>query len=186
MNCELYAFLSRMFLEEPPKELATDILNQSFFSNLKPFCLNKKMEKGLEIIRKFSERFFSIDELSEALRQEYTELFLLPPAAPISLHEAHYSEEKTAETLLRLKDFYRKAGLQKAKGYREREDHLALELEFMHILCKNKNESKLQKDFLKHLNSWVPKVIDKIVNSPRAEFYKGIAYITKGLLKFEV
>ncbi len=184
MNCELYAFLSRMFLEEPPKELATDMINKSFFSNLKPFCLNREMEKGLEVIKKFSEKFSNAEELTEALRQEYTELFLIPPKPPVSLYEAHYSEEKVTQALLRLNDFYKKAGLQKAEECREREDHLALELEFMHILCEKEN--KLKREFLEHLNSWVPRVMNEIINNPRAEFYKGIAYLTKGVLKLEV
>lgn len=184
MNCELYAFLSRMFLEEPPEELAMDMLNKSFFSNLKPFCLNREMEKGLEIIKNFSEKFSNAEELAEALRREYTELFLIPPKPPVSLYEAHYSGEKATHVLLRLNDFYRKAGLQKAKEYREREDHLALELEFMYILCEKK--SKLKREFLAHLNSWVPKAMDEIINNHRAEFYKGIAYLTKGSLKLEV
>lgn len=79
------------------------------------------------------------------------------------------------------------------------EDHVALELEFMAILCsrameliKDGEEKELeenfdlQKTFLRdHILNWVPEFLDTVEKCPGSNFYKGFSILTRAFLKTE-
>lgn len=79
------------------------------------------------------------------------------------------------------------------------EDHIALELEFMGVLCRRAIEFAevgdkkaleenldLQKEFLKdHLLNWTKEFFDSIRSCPGSNFYKGFASFTEAFLKME-
>jgi len=94
---------------------------------------------------------------------------------------------------------YRSMGLDKVDQFREPEDHIALELQFMTDLCEktsvalkdgNLSDAKkyleVQMDFLnEHLGKWVPKLAADILKSARREFYKAVAKITDGYVELD-
>jgi len=163
-----YAFLYRMYLEEPPRELAEDLVNKKFLiPDLE--SLNEDMAEGFEVLKKFMKKSKDVDEVHEKLIDEYTRLFLGPGRLPVPPYESMYMDGKMmGNSLLEVKKVYRKAGVGKAGDYAEPEDHIAFELRFMHWLCEegiNTGDSErmkecltLQKDFMnEHLMRWVPK-----------------------------
>jgi anaerobic sulfite reductase subunit A len=90
-------------------------------------------------------------------------------------------------------NLYRAMGVEKAGDFKEPEDHIALELQFMAYLCDKTNAAlrngnfrdarkylDVQRNFLyEHLGKWVPKLASDILESSRHEFYRAVAKITK-------
>lgn len=95
--------------------------------------------------------------------------------------------------------FYRSAGLNKSPSWKLGEDHIALELEFMGVLCQRTVEAArkgdgqaiednlaLQESFLKdHLLKWAPKFCDGMFATAKTDFYRGVALLLKAHLKSE-
>lgn len=195
----IYAFLSRMYLEEPPKKLAEDIAGKrlSLPEELTP--LNSDLREGFAAVKEFEDNFNgSAGELHENLSWEYTRLFIGPSEYVILPYESSYVEKNfTGKAVIKAKERYRKAGIEKVAECKEPEDHVALELDFMTYLCRemskklNKGEKitdelGIQREFLDEcLSKWVPQFCEDIIKNPNSDFYKGIAQITKGFLVFD-
>jgi putative dimethyl sulfoxide reductase chaperone len=94
---------------------------------------------------------------------------------------------------------YRSMGVDKSNQFKEPEDHVSLELQFMTHLCDKTNSAlkennvsearrclEMQRDFLtEHLGKWIPKLCADILKSAKLEFYKAIAKITKGYVEMD-
>ncbi|UZE92260.1 MAG: molecular chaperone TorD family protein [Methanosarcinales archaeon] len=199
MRENFYAFLYRMYLEEPPRKLAEDLVNKNV-PIPKSVSLNDEVADGFDLLKEYMNKCTDVDDVCEKLRDEYTRLFLGPPVAIIPPYESVYGAETRDGTpermniLLKVKEAYRRAGIIKSKEYKEPEDHIAFELRFMHYLCEEalkaigdgarvRNCLTLQKEFMdEHLRQWVPKFCDDLYDNKRSDFYKGIAKIAKGFL----
>lgn len=192
---EIYAFISRLFLEAPPKELAEDMVNGSFFTQFESFVLNDEMKEGIKTVKQWAKNHSSVSQVQECLKDEFDSLFIDPMQAVVTLYETKYVKGKTGEVLLRVKEAYLKGGLEKSKSCAETEDHIAMELDFMKYLCdkeienfENEDFSKffnLQKEFLKELLKWIPVVCEEIFVSEKVSFYKGISKVATGFLNYE-
>lgn len=197
MRRNFYAFLYRMYSEEPPRELAEDLLNEKIsFPDLIP--LDEELSEGFRRLKEFMEKNKgkAVDDLHEELVDEYTRLFI-GPHIPVQPYESWWVDGKLmGKSLLKVKRYYRKAGIVKAQGYAEPEDHIAFELKFMHYLCEEELSAisseklveclNMQKEFLnEHLLRWVPDFCDALYECELSDFYKGIAKLTKGFLLLE-
>jgi TorA maturation chaperone TorD len=192
---EIYAFISRLFLEAPPEELADDMVNGSFFTQFKSFVLNDEMKEGIKTAKQWVKNHSSVSQVQECLKDEFESLFVDPTQAVVTLYETKYVKGKTGEVLLRVKEAYLKAGLEKSEKCVETEDHIALELDFMKYLCDKEIENfenedflkffNLQREFLKELLKWIPFVCKEIFVSEKASFYKGISKVATGFLNYE-
>lgn len=92
---------------------------------------------------------------------------------------------------------YRAAGLEKQESWKEGEDHLSLELEYMQVLAQRAVEALLKADqdeaarllrcqanFLDdHLISWVPLMAAEMQRFAKTDFYRGLAHLTVGFLE---
>jgi len=91
---------------------------------------------------------------------------------------------------------YRSAGLDKQASWKEGEDHIGVELEFLSVLCQrasvalsqgNEDEAhallRIQANFLEdHLLSWVPLMTADLQRFAHTDFYRALGYITDGFL----
>jgi anaerobic sulfite reductase subunit A len=195
-----YAFLYRLYVEAPSRELADDLVNQRFhFEELTALDLNEDLSQGFRLLNEFMERSKgrTAEALHEALLQEYTRLFIGPFKLPVQPFEAWWvSGHLMGEALVKVKAFYRRAGVAKSSEYKEPEDHIAFELKFMHHLCEEglaadtperlKECVTLQRAFLDdHILKWVPTYCDALYTYEGSDFYKGIAKLTKGFIRLE-
>lgn len=192
-----YAFLYRMYVETPPRELVDDLMNERFY--LPDLVPDEELSGGFNLLREFMERNKDkpVDELHKDLISEYTLLFIGPHRLPVPPYESWWVDGKLmGESLLKLKTVYRKVGIAKAKDYAEPEDHIAFELKFMHYLCEEELSAdteeriaeclNMQKEYLNdHLLRWVPDFCNALTECVLSDFYKGIARITKGFLLLE-
>ena len=92
---------------------------------------------------------------------------------------------------------YRAAGLEKQESWKEGEDHIALELEYMQVLADRTvrtlaqggqdeavSLAKSQLNFLDdHLLGWAPMMTAEVKRFAKTDFYRGLAYLTEGYLE---
>ena len=94
---------------------------------------------------------------------------------------------------------YRAAGIDKQASWKDGEDHIALELEFMQVLAgralnavhENDEDAAAhhlaeQKAFLEdHLGGWFPMMAKDMHKFSKTEFYRGLADLTSGFLQVD-
>ena len=87
-------------------------------------------------------------------------------------------------------------GFEKVKEFKEPEDHIAVELDFMAKLCgwiKESLESdetdaamgylRNQREFMDdHIMKWVPELCERLKNASESKFYTALAHLTQGFL----
>jgi len=162
------------------------------------------LAEGFNQIAEFASSL-NIDDLEKArleLAVEYAGLFLGVWRVPAHPSESAYFSDgqlimqEPRDEVLKL---YRSMGVDKAGQFKEPEDHIALELQFMTHLCEKTNTAlkdgnileamkclEVQRNFLdEHLGKWVPRLSADILKSARGEFYKSIAKITEGYVEMD-
>lgn len=91
---------------------------------------------------------------------------------------------------------YHAAGIVKDESWKEGEDHIALELEYMRILARRTSEAlrdgdeskaldllKSQANFLEdHLGAWAPMMTADMKRLAKTDLYLGLAWLTEGFL----
>lgn len=194
----LYSFLSRIYRQEMDKELLENMKSS------KPLNIDDaEMACACNKLRKILERGPINEEYVENLEADYASLFLGIGRYPVHPYESVYLSEdrvimgESRDDVLRM---YFREGLQKVDSFKEPEDHIAVELEFMAFLCGQLQEAlsrgtkdtgqrliEVQKDFFeKHLKSWVPEFCDDIVmHASQYDFYQAMANITKRYILLE-
>ncbi|NQE54058.1 Tat proofreading chaperone DmsD [ANME-1 cluster archaeon GoMg3.2] len=116
-----YALLYRMYLEQPSREFVDDLMNERFY--LPDLISEEELSEGFKLVREFVEKSKdkAIDELHKDLVGEYTRLFIGPHRLPVQPYESWWVDGKRmGESLLKVKQVYRKAGIAKVKEYAER------------------------------------------------------------------
>ncbi|MEY7849577.1 molecular chaperone [Natrarchaeobius sp. A-rgal3] len=139
-----------------------------------------------------ADRCPSDSEEIDSLTDEYAARFGFENGGEISLYEIEYSPGTvltSTDTLADLSGFYGAFGLEKRDGYRDRSDHLCLELEFCsHLalqtayLYETEDETGIdvlesaQASFLEdHLGRWVPRFRETVDDGVAGGFYRELA-----------
>lgn len=192
---ELYKFQARVYRREVDQTLLDTIKNLEVQSD------SSDMPEALRVIQASAA---NTDDPLIDFAVDYASIFL---GAGIAKGVAAYPYESvyTSRDRLVMQDayeavmkIYRANGIGKldADLY---EDHIALELEFMSILCRRAIELAesedtqaleenldLQKSFLRdHLLNWAGEFFDSIRSCPGSNFYKGFASFTEAFLRME-
>lgn len=194
-----YAFLSRLYRKEVDAELLEELTDLRF----RVSHGNADVDEGY---RRIATYLSGVWENSETeLAADYMRVFFghgydghaaAYPFESIYVSEKRLLMQSARDEVLAL---YRAAGLDKQPSWKEGEDHLALELEYMQVLtdrtvealCKGDGDEavalvKTQANFLDdHLLSWVPMMTAEMKRFAKTEFYQGLAYLTDGFLAIE-
>jgi TorA maturation chaperone TorD len=196
-----YTFLSSMYRQE----IAADELAQLVHGLNRSGVEQGAAGEGYGVLQQFAggvQEAQSLDAIVSALAAEYTRLFYVDHPDDVFLYESVYTSkdhlvmQEARDQVVRL---YRQEGLDKEHSFREPEDHIALELEFMAHLCVKAAEAldkdpeatraylEKQRDFLTdHLLVWVPKFSQDLARATRSDFYRGVALITQEHLALEL
>ena len=144
----------------------------------------------------------NLEKVRLELAVEYAGLFLGVRGNPAHPSESYYLTEgqlimqQPRDDMLQL---YRAMDVEKSGEFKEPEDHIALELQFMAHLCDKTNAAlkdgnfknarkylDAQTGFLEeHLGKWVPKLASDVLKSAGHEFYRAIAKITKAYVDMD-
>lgn len=119
---------------------------------------------------------------------EANRLFVGPDAPKAPPYESCYRGENPERTLmtdetLRVRDFYRRAGVELAAKNTQPDDFIAFELEFLlRLLAQETEETQAQtRDFLReHLLVWIPNHVQEIQAHTTHPVCLGMALILQG------
>ncbi len=192
-----YGLLSRLFR----KEIDEDLLKQMHEMHYRVATGNEKVDEGHRLIATYLSGIW--EHTMTELAADYMRTFF---GHGYNGHAAAYPFESvySSEKRLLMQDardevlaLYRAAGLEKQDSWKEGEDHMALELEYMQILAqrtadalndgdepKAVNLVKSQKGFLEdHLGGWAPLLSEQMLRFAQTDFYKGLAYLMEGFVE---
>lgn len=192
-----YGLLSRLFR----KELDQPLIDELHEMHYRVFTGNEKVDTGNRLIATYLSNLWenSVTELAA----DYSRVFF---GHGYSGHSAAYPYESVYVSERRLlmsssRDevlaLYRSAKLSKQDSWKDSEDHVAMELEFMQILSERtvaalaKGDSnaafslvKKQFGFLEdHLAAWLPMLATEMLRFAKTDFYKGLAYMADGFVE---
>jgi TorA maturation chaperone TorD len=194
-----YGFLSHVYRQEVTASFLTGLMEQ-FTGEVAGEAESEGYQMLCEYVAEIDPG--DIEKVQVDLAAEYAALFLSVGRKPVSPYESVYTspehlvmQQARDEVLAE----YRKEGLNRIDEFREPEDHIAIEMEFMAYLCQKAAEAKeagnkaaavnalqKQKGFLeKHLLVWVPEFCRDVQQAAKTGFYKGVAQITAEHLAME-
>ena len=192
-----YGLLARLYRREVDQALLDELKAVHF-----PFDTgNALVDSGYRMMVTYLSKTWE-NTLTE-LAADYLRTFL---GHGIDGHSAAYPYESvyTSEKRLLMQSardevlaLYRAAGLSKQESWKEGEDHIALELEYLQILsdrtaealCKGDTDTatswvRAQYNFLDvHLDSWAPLLTAEVKKFAKTDFYRGLAFLTEGFLE---
>ena len=194
----VYGFLSAMYGVEVRKDVLTEMREQMSGES------EEEESAGYALLRRFFQKTAGDDlgALETELASDFAGLFLGGGRKRAYPYESVYTSperllmQRARDEVLAL---YREEGLGRRDDFKEPEDHIAMEFEFMGYLCQKVLESldadnaaaakaalQKQKEFLdQHLLVWVPQFCKDILKFARTDFYKAIAKITEEHLSYE-
>ncbi|OIP62409.1 MAG: hypothetical protein CO150_10075 [Nitrospirae bacterium CG_4_9_14_3_um_filter_53_35] len=203
-RCELYRFLAEFYLGAVTREQVETFLSDDFIGNLEEIF-------GPEVTAPF-QRFLSGGAWDfDALKQEYTHLFIVPSGRYLTPYENVYrgrSIEGGQEVLgllqgpytISVKDEYHKAGAEMDKDYKDLPDFIGLEFSFMHFLCERETKAWkanntdnamellcLEKAFIRnHMIRWIPELCAMARSRTKNDFMTGMSLLTEAFLGMEM
>jgi TorA maturation chaperone TorD len=195
-----YAFLGRLFRIEVDQALLDELRGLRFPANTG----NKKVDRGYRLIVTFLGNIW--DNTLTELAIDYVRVFI---GHGVDAFSAAYPFESvyTSEKRLLMQDardevlaVYRSAGLEKKPSWKEGEDHISLEMEYLQVLCQRTIDALRegdedaayaqllnQRNFLvDHLAAWVPMMTADMKRFAKTDLYQGLAYLTEGFLETDV
>ena len=197
---ELYGLLARLYRVEVDEPLLTQMRTMRFPARTG----NELLDRGYRKLTTYLSNVWE-NSLTE-LAVDYTRTFLgggLDAFSAAYPFESVYTSEKRLlmqEARDEVLAIYRAAGKDKDETWKEGEDHIALELEFVQVLIdrciaaleKGDEDSALclfdqQFSFVqRHLYSWFSMMASDMRKFAKTEFYQGLADITEGFLETDV
>lgn len=193
---QMYRLIAGLFRREL-EEADLEMLHGSLFP---ADSGNADMDKGFELIATYLSNLWC--ESAEELRIDYARCFVghgedaYGAAFPF---ESVYTSPKRL-LMQQARDevlaIYRSCDLDKDDNWREGEDHIALELEFMATMvqrCRHaietgdeqgaRNTLKIQRNFLdNHLLAWAPMMARDMRKFAKTDLYLGLSYLVEGFL----
>jgi len=193
--------LARVLLSIPERDWLDPLIKDDVFSET-PFGADQAdMQQGQIELVEWSGKHrdgISEDDLKD-VKVDYTRLFTGMRNLPVVPWESvYFSEERMVfqESTLNVRSWYRRYGLESVDLYKEPDDHIGLEISFVGHLAglalsalKQGNADEFerilngQRDFLsQHLILWGPLWCSQMGKYAQTPFYRGIAYLTRGML----
>jgi len=197
-RAQTYGLLSRLFRVEADRELLDEMRGMRFPTSTG----NRHVDEGYKLLYTYLKGVWD-DSVTE-LAIDYVRVFV---GHGVNAFSAAYPFESvhTSERRLLMQEArdevlatYRANNLKKGK-WNEGEDHIALELEFMQVLCGRIAEAlkaddedaaiemlNTQYNFLEnHLINWVPMLVSEMLKFAKTDFYQGLGKLTLGFIETE-
>jgi anaerobic selenocysteine-containing dehydrogenase/TorA maturation chaperone TorD len=185
-RANVYKFLSTLYRDEIPEDLVTKLTDKEFVAKLKDFskgCKYSDLGKGLDMMAKYLARG-KLNHYKD-LSYEYADIFLNAgenPALPYESVHATGEPVVMQKSVFDVRAAYRKAGVHKSDDYKDLDDYIAVELEFVRHLLE-KGNADAAADFLNnHLMNWIPGFHAALYGAAVLDFYKGLSAFTLSFL----
>jgi len=186
-----YQLLSTLYRDEIPLDLIAAMQKDEFLEGLNEAvkgCGFIDLMSGAEVMTKYL-KSGPAKKLYNELRYDYADLFLNAGVNPVFPYESPIKSGEPVvmqEPVFQLREYFRKAGVHKNPDYKDLEEHIAVQMEFLRYVMEKGNED-LYLDFFKNKYCrWVPAFCDQLVAASSSNsFYQGLAHFTRGALMCE-
>ena len=198
-RAKTYGLLARLYRVEVDAPLLKELRGMRFPTNTG----NARVDAGYDLMYRYLKNVWE-DALLD-LARDYVRVFI---GHGVNGHAAAYPYESvhTSEKRLLMQEaraevlaIYRANNLKKEEHWRECEDHIAVELEFMQIMAQRTAEQlragdedaaeaslRTQRAFVAdHLANWVPMLTADMLRFSETELYRGLAELTAGFVETE-
>jgi TorA maturation chaperone TorD len=193
---DTYGFLAGIFREELTTEQIKQLIDQGI-----PTLM---ADAGCKIDSDFFENK-PIEQIQEELACEYAGLFI-GPGDHIPPYESIYVADDSGkvgyywgECTVDLKNWVEHYGLKISENFESIPDHISTELEFMQRVVEQERLSWEKEDretaescieveqafFDKHINTWVSRFCERIMETAKLDFYKEVAKLAKDFITGE-
>ena len=145
------------------------------------------------------------EELYKELRYDYADLFLNAGPSPVFPYESPFRSGAPVvmqEPVFELREYFRKAGVHKSPAYKDLEEHIAVQMEFLRYVLEKGNEDLYLDFFENKFSKWVPAFCDQLTSTTPSNcnlsqnltnlpagvmtnFYQGLAHLTRGVVMCE-
>ena len=199
-RANMYALLSRVYRVEADQALLDQLQAANYAANTG----NKDVDEGYRLLVKWLGQTWEHSLLD--LAKDYVRAFIgytgdhasaAYPFESVYRSEKHLLMQESRDEVLAC---YRAAGLEKDESWREGEDHVALEFEYMSTMATRaadalrSADTRLAQDLLNdqshflqdHLNAWVPNFTKDVERCATTKFYRSFSLITRGYLECEM
>ena len=196
-RAETYALLARLYRCEVDEALLEELKRMLFPAHTQV----QESDRGYYLVARYLSN--SWENTANELAIDYVRTFVghgNDAKAAAYPFESVYTSEKhliMQDSRDEVRAIYLSCGIDKAQSWREGEDHIALELEFMGTLARRTakalcsgdidragNLLETQHSFLAdHLAPWVPTMCEAMKCFAKTEFYQGLAWLTEGFLR---
>lgn len=198
-RAQTYGLLARLYRVEVDQALLDEMRAMRFPTSTG----NVHVDEGYSLMYRYLKHTW--EETLLDLARDYVRVFV---GHGVNGHSAAYPYESvhTSEKRLLMQEaraevlaVYRQNVLKKEASWRDCEDHIAVELEFMQIMCirtasaleANDDAAAIellttQYSFVQnHLLNWVPMLVADMLHYSETELYRGLAELTLGFAQTE-
>lgn len=151
--------------------------------------------EGGEMLYHYFKSNMSVDLKQE--EQEFNRLFVGPgPLIAPPWESVYRSKDRITHDFpaLQMADLYKSFDIEFTRKYKEAEDHLSLQLEFMIYLINNSiNEEWIKVRFLEgqeklihlHLCKWIPNFTQDVIDNTNSILYEGAAKLLNEFIEYD-
>ena len=172
-----FRLLGSLLYNEPSVEVINALKKDSVFTELPYAQDNELARKGQAQLNRWSESG-SNDSLTDEAREVYISLLVgLGKVLAAPWGSVYMDEDRLlfGEDTLGVRQYYEHYGMMVKQKYKEPDDHIGLELEFLAYLFE-KNEAEAAVKFAeRYISPWIFKWNDDVQKYAKTAYYKGIA-----------
>lgn len=185
-RANVYKFLSTLYRDEISKDLIAKLADKELIAKLKEFtkeCKFSDLGRGIDKMAKYLGKA-KVDHYKD-LSYEYADLFLNAGINPALPYESVHSTGEPVvmqKSVFDVRAAFRKAGVHKPEGYKDLEDYIAVELEFVRYLLDKEDADAAAEFINNHLMNWIPEFHAALYNATALDFYKGLSAFTLSFL----
>jgi len=198
-RARIYRFLAFLYHDEIPETLLQKMAEAPFQKSLREYletCPLADLKPGIKNLGQYV-RSTTPSQAYKSLAYEYADIFLNAGENPAFPYESIYESRDPLvmrESVFSVRRAYRKGGVHKSSDYKDLDDHIAVELEFLaYLITQGEKDPKRAADFQKqqvdflrdHLMGWVIEFCAVLSNSAQSAFYQGLAELTMSFLFHE-
>ena len=149
-----YQLLSALYRDEVPLRLIAAMQNDQFLIGLNEAvqgCGFMDLLSGAQLMTEYL-KSGSAEKLYKEMRYDYADLFLNAGPNPVFPYESPIRSGEPVvmqQPAFELREYFRKAGVHKNPEYKDLEEHIAVEMEFLRYVMERGKED-LYLDFFKN------------------------------------
>jgi TorA maturation chaperone TorD len=194
----LFSLLGKLLYTLPERTWLETLYQDDIFSE-SPFAMNQPdVLRGLALLQQWAGYPAEINEAKMVeLAADNTRLFIGIGTVLAPLWESvYFSKERLIfqECTLEVRNWYRRFNLVPETLYKEPDDHISLEMEFIAYLSTLARQAReagdqmasesileVQREFFsKHLLRWAFQWCQLVLQNAKTDFYRGLAYLVRG------